>query len=241
MGVNVTQMGGGGKKIAESTATTMTDVPAQKVISAKGIAKGSYDEQSKILLPYADVASAAGLTANKIVKGNTILGVNGSAKGKKTKQFSVGKGYTLVSKNITPYAASFVKEYNTSGSIGNLADETDTYYFIVNGQTGYIDGKYGKSITCNIPVDGTKITIEVNARTKMVITTILSKSFFDKVLSVKGKTFSGASTGYYTSDGIYSGEYFCLDVIDGYIKEIGIFNTSSKCYADYKITIEYWG
>lgn len=238
MGVNVTQMGGGGKKIAESTATTVVDVPASKVISAKGIAKGSYDEQSKILLPYEDVANAVWLTADKIVSGNTILGVDGSAKGKKTKQFSISKGYTFVSTSFKSYSASFVSENNKADSLGNTAYETGTYYFIVNNNTGYIDGKYGKSEIVNIPVDGTKITIKVGSYS--VINTTLHKTFFETVLSEKGCTKVGVYISFNNGSSTIN-EYFCLDVIDGFVKEIGIFSTRSRCYADYTITIEYWG
>lgn len=238
MAIWLPQMGGGGKKIAESTATTVTDVPASNAISAKGIAKGSYDEKSKILLPYADVASAIGLTADKIVSGNTILGVDGSAKGKKIKQFSISKGYTFVSTSFKAYLASFVSENNKASNIGNTANETGTYYFIVNNNTAYFNGLYGKSEIVNIPVDGTEITIKVGSY--FVITTTLHKSFFETVLSEKGYTKVGVYISF--DDGsLIRTEYFCLDVIDGYIKEIGIFSKTSQCYADYTITIEYWG
>ena len=149
MGVNVTQMGGGGKKIAESTATTVTDVPASNVISAKGLQKGSYDEQSKILLPYADVANAIGIDESIVANGSTVLGIQGNYTGL----------YSLTTVNnacdntldLSGYFGLIVVN-ESSGTVGisNNHDVTFKYYAVIDLPCKFITrikrGKYNFSV-----------------------------------------------------------------------------------------------
>ena len=87
-----------------------------------------------LALPYSKVATAIGLTANKIVKGNTILGITGSAKAAATSQS--GK-YERTTQNVFSYTqlVTFSTNFSSAPTVTLSHSSYDTS--LSSGHPGY--------------------------------------------------------------------------------------------------------
>lgn len=120
-----------------------------EVAVAKGYHDHNFDENSYEYLEYDQVANAIGLTANKIVKGNTILGVSGT-----------GSSAVVTSFVTLQYVDASTARYNSGYSGYNYVGIISIDRLYANSNVNGCGSNCGNSVSASINSSGV-ITVKV--------------------------------------------------------------------------------
>ena len=185
------------------SAVTVVDEPRNNLIYAQnaGISqKAIYNKntKTKLLIPYEKTISAIGLTADKIVSGNTILGVAGTAQTGVDTSDATAKATDILS-GKTAYVNG-VKLTGTAVTGVDVSDTTATAGDVVMGKEFY-------------GADGTKQTGEVSVMDRLA----------GRITNYGGTISGGSVTDSNGTIGFYSDPYgFPL-----YLKDTGGFGVEA--------------